>query len=88
MTKKEEGIYEVTSNGKYLIQAVLANGETIQRELEITTIDNLAPKAFTITVAQVEAKKIVIQGNTEDTEATQASACSGIEKYEYYVKSK
>ncbi len=85
MTKKEEGIYEVTSNGKYLIQAVLANGETIQRELEITTIDNLAPKAFTITATQVEAK-IVIGGNTEDTKATQVSACSGIEKYEYYVK--
>ena len=85
MTKKEEGIYEVTSNGKYLIQAVLGNVETVERELEITTIDNLTPKAFTITVAQVEAK-IVIQGNTEDTEATQVSACSGIEKYEYYVK--
>ena len=85
MTKKEEGIYEVVSNGTYLIQAILGNGETVERELEITTIDNLAPKNFTITVAQVEAK-IVIQGNTEDTEATQASACSGIEKYEYYVK--
>ena len=85
MTKKEEGIYEVVSNGTYVIQAVLGNGETIERELEITTIDNLAPKEFTIVATQVN-KKLIITASTEDMEATETSACSGIDKYEYFVK--
>ncbi len=85
MMKKSEGVYEVESNGTYLVQAVLESGMTVEKEVVITMIDNLPPKAFTITVKQVEAK-LVITGNTEDAEKTEASECSGIGKYEYYVK--
>ena len=84
-TKKSEGVYEVASNGTYKIQAVLGNGMTVEKEVNITTIDNLPPKAFTITAQQVEAK-LVITANAEDDDATSASASSGIDKYEYYVK--
>lgn len=85
MTKKEEGIYEVTKNGNYLVRATLSNGQTIEKEIEIATIDTLKPKDFTISAVN-RRDGILINAETEDEEAKDGSACTGIDRYEYYYK--
>lgn len=85
MTKKENGNYEITKNGTYTVTVETAQGITKKKDIIVNTIDRLAPKAFTITATSTRTG-ISIQGQTEDAEATTENACSGIEKYEYYVK--
>lgn len=75
----------MTKNGTYLIKATLNDGSVIEKEVIIASIDKLAPKKFTIT-AENTGKGFIIAANAEDTESTSTSACSGIDKYEYYLK--
>lgn len=84
ITKNENGKYEVSKNGIYIVKVVLENGETLEEELKIETIDKLPPKPFTITANTTETS-IIITGETVDEEATNENACSGIDRYEYIV---
>ena len=77
--------YLVSVNGNYIFKATDAEGNFIEKTVSINNIDTLPPKAFNITAEQID-KKIVITANAEDTEATETLACSGIERYEYFVK--
>ncbi len=79
-----EGIYEVESNGSYLVQAVLESGVTIEKEIKVNVIDKLPPKDFEIK-ATLKSGRLEIEGETQDSEAGNGSVCSGIERYEYYV---
>ena len=79
-----EGIYEVESNGSYLVQAVLDSGVTVEKEIKINVIDKLPPKDFEIK-ATLKEERIEIVGETEDAEANNGNVCSGIQRYEYYV---
>lgn len=84
MIKKEDGTYEITKNGTYLVKVILDNEETIEKEIKIDVIDKFPPKAFEIT-AEDTGDGIAIKGETQDTEANNENACSGIDRYEYVV---
>ena len=74
----------IDTNRGYTYEIEDINGNKETKTAQITNIDKLAPKVFTIT-AQATDDGITITGNTEDAEETGENACSGIEKYEYYV---
>lgn len=84
ITKNEQGKYEVSQNGTYLIKVTLENGETLEKEIKIEQIDKLPPKNFTITAENTETG-FIVSGETTDQEATGENASSGIERYEYIV---
>lgn len=84
ITQKENGKYEVTKNGIYLIKVTLENGVTLEKEIKIEQIDKLPPKSFEITTENTE-NGFIIMGDTIDEEATEDSACSGIDRYEYII---
>lgn len=83
--KREDGKYEISRNGTYVIRAVLSSGIVLEKELKIATIDKNPPKDFTIT-AENQEEGLKILGTTTDTEETETSVCSSIKKYEYYIK--
>lgn len=85
MIKKEDGTYEVTKNGTYIIKVTLDNGETLEKEIKISTIDKLPPKDFEITATSTRTG-ININGATKDQEETTENTSSGIDHYEYFVK--
>lgn len=85
MTKNAEGKYEVVKNGTYLVKFTLSDGKGIEKKIIIKTIDNLKPKDFEITATENE-EGILINAKTEDAEATNESACAGMDRYEYYYK--
>lgn len=84
ITKNEQGKYEVSKNGTYLIKVTLENGEKLEKEIKIETIDKLPPKPYTIAVNTTETS-VIISGETTDEEATNENASSGIDRYEYIV---
>ena len=84
ITKNEQGKYEASKNGTYLIKVTLENGEKLEKEIKIETIDKLPPKPFTIAVNTTETS-VIISGETTDEEATNENASSGIDRYEYIV---
>ncbi|MCI8352178.1 MAG: hypothetical protein HFJ58_00880 [Clostridia bacterium] len=84
ITKNEQGKYEVSKNGTYLIKVTLENGEKLEKEIKIETIDKIPPKSFEITAENTETG-FIISGNTIDGEATNENASSGIDRYEYIV---
>ncbi len=82
---KVEIDYPVNENGTYTFKAEDTEGNSVEKEVVVNNIDTLPPKDFSITVEEAN-KKLIIIGNTEDEEETETSACSGIDKYEYFVK--
>ena len=74
-----------TENTKYTYVVTDTEGKEETKEVEIKIIDKNAPKDFTITAENTE-KGLKIEGTTTDIEETKKCACSGIDKYEYYVK--
>jgi len=77
--------YQVTSNGTYTFKIEEANGNKVQKNVIIDTIDRLSPNDFEITAECVDFK-ITVKGSTTDAEADENNVKSGIEKYEYYIK--
>lgn len=84
MSKKDNLLYEVEKNGNYFIKATLSNGQAIEKEIKINTIDTLPPKNFEIN-GESTIEGIIINGQTKDQEANNENACSGIDRYEYIV---
>ena len=76
--------YPVTKNGTYSFKIINSENEEEPKDIVIDKIDKLAPKDFTIT-AQATENGITITGSTEDADATEENAESGIDRYEYYV---
>ena len=85
MTKIENNKYSVEKNGEYIIKVNLTNGKTLQKVINITTIDKLPPKEFIPTVTVDILGTVQIEENGEDTEEKEGSSKSGIDHYEYYV---
>lgn len=89
--------YNVKSNGKYTFKMINEEGKELEKEVIVNTIDTLEPKDFEISIVgekdgtletgKNEERKIEIIANAQDAEATEESACSQIDKYEYYIKS-
>ncbi len=78
--------YPVNENGTYIFKVEDTEGAPLEKTVTVDNIDTLPPQDFDITAQQVD-KKIVITANTEDTtDETGKSACSGIDRYEYFVK--
>ncbi len=84
LVKKDEETYEIVKNGIYLIKAKLDNGQTVEKEIKISTIDKLVPKSFNPT-AEITETGFIINAKTEDEEENEENVKSGIEHYEYFV---
>ena len=84
MTKQEDGTYKIAKDGTYHVKVILEEGEPIEKDIKIDTIDKLPPKDFGIT-AEGTMDKLIISAQTQDQEQTLDSACSGIDRYEYVV---
>lgn len=85
MKLKEGNTYMVNTNGSYQVEVLLETGELLEKEIVINTIDNLPPQSFTIKAENIE-EGFIIKGETQDEQANQENASSGIKQYEYYVK--
>lgn len=81
---KENNVYETNKNGTYKVRVILESGQELEKEIVINTIDTIPPKTFGIT-AETQEDSITITAQTQDSEATQESICSGISHYEYYI---
>ena len=87
LTKNSEGKYVVTQNGKYKFVIETENGEKIEKVVTVNNIDKLPPKDFKPEIEK-SGTTIKIKENAEDQEETEENACSGIDRYEYYVDGK
>lgn len=99
ITKKDGNVVELQNNQKsysidypgidtnrtYTYTVEDSNGNTETKTISVNNIDKLAPKDFEITVENTD-KGLKINAKAEDAEATDTDACSGIDRYEYYVK--
>lgn len=83
MREKGSGVYEIEKNGTYLVKVSLEDGQILEKEITIATIDRLAPKDFEPTIER-EGNKIIITPNGEDDE-DEENVKSGINYYEYYL---
>ena len=76
----------VDTNRTYTYTVEDSNGKTETKTISVTNIDKLAPKDFEITAENTD-EGLKINAEAEDAEATDTDACSGIARYEYYVRS-
>jgi len=83
---KVEINYLVSQNGNYVFKAEDINGNVIEKTVIVNNIDTLPPKEFTIEAKFITGTGFSINAEAEDSEATERSACSGIDRYEYFVK--
>lgn len=77
--------YTVTQNGTYKFTIEKENGSIEEKEVIVDIIDTLPPKDIEITLEKTRTGFKII-GTTQDEEVNETSTKSGIEKYEYYVK--
>ena len=75
----------ITENTSFEYTVTDGQGNTQTKTAVINTIDKNPPADFTITAENTE-EGLKINAETEDAEETETNACSGIDKYEYYVK--
>ena len=74
---------EVNTTYTYEIENI--NGKKETKVYKVTCIDKLEPKDFEIKGELTEEGTLTITAKTEDAEATDEYACSGIDKYEYHI---
>lgn len=86
VNEKIEANYTVNQNGTYIFYIVDTEGNQEERKVEVNKIDKLKPKDFTIATENITETGFSITAQTDDMEATAEYACSGIERYEYYIK--
>ena len=85
--QKEVGIdYKVTKNGHYIFTIVDEEGKETVKDIYIDLIDKLEPLDFTPEI-QKDGSNITIIENGQDAESNEISTKSGIDHYEYYLKS-
>ncbi|MCI8362478.1 MAG: hypothetical protein HFJ41_05055 [Clostridia bacterium] len=77
--------YEVNKNGIYPFIIENEDGTSITKNVIVDTIDKLSPPSFEI-IANMSENTLTISHEVKDNVATEESACSGIERYEYYIK--
>ena len=87
LSKNSEGKYIVSKNGQYKFIVETENGDITEKTVTVSNIDKLPPKDFKPEIEK-SGTTIKIKENAEDQEETEENACSGIEKYEYYVDNK
>ena len=87
LSKNSEGKYIVSKNGQYKFIVETENGDITEKTVTVSNIDKLPPKDFKPEIEK-SGTTIKIKENAEDQEETEENACSGIEKYEYYVDGK
>ena len=87
LSKNSEGKYIVSKNGQYKFTVETENGDITEKTVTVSNIDKLPPKNFKPEIEK-SGTTIKIKENAEDQEETEENACSGIEKYEYYVDGK
>lgn len=87
LSKNSEGEYIVSKNGQYKFIVETENGDITEKTVTVSNIDKLPPKDFKPEIEK-SGTTIKIKENAEDQEETEENACSGIEKYEYYIDGK
>lgn len=87
LSKNSDGQYVVSKNGEYKFIVETENGDVAERIITVNNIDKLPPKDFKPEIEK-SGTTIKIKENAEDQESTEENACSGIERYEYYVDNK
>lgn len=87
LSKNSDGQYVVSKNGEYKFIVETENGDVAERIITVNNIDKLPPKDFKPEIEK-SGTTIKIKENAEDQESTEENACSGIEKYEYYIDGK
>ena len=87
LSKNSDGQYVVSKNGEYKFIVETENGDVAERIITVNNIDKLPPKDFKPEIEK-SGTTIKIKENAEDQEETEENACSGIEKYEYYIDGK
>lgn len=83
---KIETDFSVSKNGHYIIEVIDAEDKEVKKDIYIDLIDTLAPEEFTPEIQKNENSITVIE-NGKDADATEESTKSGIDYYEYYIKS-
>ena len=78
--------YPVSTNGNYIFKTTDIEGNSIEKTVIVNNIDTLEPKDFSIEAKAITGSGFTIIGQAEDEEATETSACSGISRQEYFVK--
>lgn len=79
--------YSVQKNGIYTFTIIDNNNNEILKDIIIDKIDIINPEINNITIKDIEANGFIITVEAKDVEGTEESTKSGIEKYEYYIKS-
>lgn len=77
--------YEVDKNGKYPFTIENEDGTSITKHAIVDTIDKLSPLDFEIT-AKMNGTTLTISHEVKDSPLAEESVCSGIERYEYFIK--
>lgn len=85
--KKEVGLdYKVIANGTYTFKIVDNNDIEVSKDIVINQIDRLNPMEIDISAKDRSMTSFKIEVNAIDAKADEKNACSGIDKYEYYIK--
>lgn len=82
---KIETTYTVSENGIYIFKVEDTEGNIDEEKIIINKIDKIGPKNFT-TEIQNTSNGIKIIAITDDAEANEKNAKSGLLKYEYFVR--
>lgn len=75
----------VDTNRSYTYVVEDINGNVERKKINVENIDRLPPQRFNITT-EIKNGGLQINAHTEDEKETETDACSGIDRYEYYVK--
>lgn len=77
--------YEVYKNGRYQFIVENEDGTSITKDVIVDTIDKLPPLDFEI-ITKLDGNKLTILHEVKDSDTTEESVCSGIDRYEYFIK--
>lgn len=79
--------YNVNKNGVYLFKILDINDNETQKEIVIQQFDKNNPIINNISIENITTNELTIKVDAEDEDENDESVKSGIEKYEYYIKS-
>ena len=79
--------YDVNKNGVYVFKIIDINNKETIKEIIIQQFDKNNPIINNINIENVTISELTIKVDAKDEESTNENIKSGIEKYEYYIKS-
>ncbi len=78
--------YDVTANGTYTFKVVDNTNKKVEKNILIDQIDKLKPLNVDIKAKEISITCFNIEVNAIDAEKNENNSCSGIQKYEYFIR--